>query len=748
MPNKPADDAIQAALKHHRRGELRQAESIYRQVLQADPSNPDALNLLGVIAYQEGKHDEAVRLIKQAITANPGVPDFYNNLGNALRLLARVDEAISAFQQALSLAPRFAEALNNLALAFRDGGRSEEAVRSARKALKINPELPDANNTLGMALLDQGKNDEAIRCFRQAVRLKPDYAEAFNNLGLALKAQGKAEDALRCYLDALRLNPSLAQAHNNLGTIHREAGRYHDAAACYLEALRLNPLMTEAHSNLGALRHEEGLLREAAGHYERALGLKPDSTLALWGRCMAQLEILHDTPGDIPASRERYRKMLEGLREAIRLDNPARILNAAKAVGGAQPFYLAYQGEVDRELQSLYGELVCRIQSAKFPQWSKPRPLPGAAAGERLRVGIVSGYFYYHSNWKIPIKGWVENLDPRRFALYAYHTGRRKDAETRVARKSFVRFVDDQFSIEQLCRSILDDRLHVLIYPEVGMDPATVQLAALRLAPVQCASWGHPNTTGLHTLDYFLSSDLMEPPDGEDHYCEKLVRLPNLSIHYTPTEIQPAAVDRAHFGLREGSLVYFCAQSLFKYLPQHDEIFPRIAEQAGACRFVFLEYGRCREINQRFLSRLKRAFALHGLRVEDYVVLLPPQAPPHYQALNRLIDVFLDSMEWSGCNSTLEAINYGRPVVTLPGRLMRGRHSFAILTMMGVTDTIATSIDDYVRIAARLGKDAGWRDQMTEKMRANASKVYRDMESIRGLEKFLEQAAAGGAAQK
>jgi predicted O-linked N-acetylglucosamine transferase (SPINDLY family) len=105
-------------------------------------------------------------------------------------------------------------------------------------------------------------------------------------------------------------------------------------------------------------------------------------------------------------------------------------------------------------------------------------------------------------------------------------------------------------------------------------------------------------------------------------------------------------------------------------------------------------------------------------------------------------------MEWSGCNSTLEAINYGRPVVTLPGRLMRGRHSFAILTMMGVTDTIATSIDDYVRIAARLGKDAGWRDQMTEKMRANASKVYRDMESIRGLEKFLEQAAAGGAAQK
>jgi predicted O-linked N-acetylglucosamine transferase (SPINDLY family) len=748
MPNKPADDAIQLALKHHQRGELPQAEAIYRQVLQKDPSNSDALNLLGVIAYQAGKNDDAVELIKQAISVNPGVPDFYNNLGNALRLLGKVDEAVSAFRQALSLSPRFAEALNNLGLALRDQGRSDEAVRTLRKALKINSDLPDAHNTLGMALLDQGKNEDAIRCFRHAVRLRPEYAEAFNNLGLALKVQGKAEDALRCYRDALRLNPGLAEAHNNLGTIHREAGRYQDAAACYQEALRLNPTMVEAHSNLGALCHEQGLLQEAAGHYERALALKPDSTSALWGRCMAQLEILHDAPEEIPASRERYRKQLESLREAIRLDNPARIQAAAKVVGGAQPFYLAYQGEVDRDLQSLYGELVCRIQSARFPQWSKPRAMPVAAAGERLRIGIVSGYFCYHSNWKIPIKGWVENLDPQRFALYGYHTGRRKDAETEAARKSFVRFVEGLLSVDQLCQSVLNDRLHVLIYPEVGMDPATVQLAALRLAPVQCVSWGHPNTSGLPTLDYYLSSDLMEPPDGDEHYSEKLVRLPNLSIYYTPPEIQPAAADRAGFGLREGSLLYLCVQSLFKYLPQHDEVFPRIARQTGACQFVFLEYGKCSQINERFLARLKKAFALHGLRAEDYVVLLPQQDPPHYQALNRLADVFLDSMEWSGCNSTLEAISFARPVVTLPGRLMRGRHSFAILTMMGVQDTVATSVDDYVRIAVRLGKDAGWRNQIAEKISVNASRVYRDMESVRGLERFLEEAVAGRVPQK
>jgi predicted O-linked N-acetylglucosamine transferase (SPINDLY family) len=748
MPNKAVDRRIQAAINLHQRGDLHQAEGIYRQVLQDDPSNFDALNLLGVVAYQAGKFDDAVRLIRRAIEIKPDVPDFYNNLGNALRLLGKVEEAVSSFRTALSLAPRFAEALNNLGLALRDQGRSDEAARALRKALKISPRLPDAHNSLGMALLDQGKSDEAIRCFRQAVRLKPDYAEAFNNLGLALKAHGKAEDAQRCYDDALRLNPGLAEAHNNLGTVHREAGRYQDAAACYQQALRLNPAMVEAHSNLGAFCHEQGLLKEAAGHYERALALRPDSAPALWGRCMAQLEILHETSEAIHDSRKRYRKMLEHLGGAIRLDSPGGIVTAAKVVGGAQPFYLAYQGEVDRDLQRLYGDIVFRIQSARFPQWSKPRPMPPAAPGERLRVGIVSGYFCYHSNWKIPIKGWVENLDRHRFELYGYHTGRKKDAETESAKKSFVRFVDDPLSIDGLCESILSARLHVLIYPEVGMDPATVQLAALRLAPVQCVSWGHPNTSGLPTLDYYLSSDLMEPPDGEEHYSERLVRLPNLSIHYAPPEINPAAVDRSHFGLRDDSLVYFCAQSLFKYLPQHDEVFPRIAKLAGPCRFVFLEYGKSGEINRRFLARLEKAFAAHGLRAGDYVALLPQQDPPHYQALNLLTDVFLDSMEWSGCNSTLEAISFARPIVTLPGRLMRGRHTYAILTMMGLRETIAESVDDYVRIAVRLGTDAGWRHQVSDSIRTSATRLYRDMEAVHGLERFLEVAVASGRPQK
>jgi protein O-GlcNAc transferase len=129
-----------------------------------------------------------------------------------------------------------------------------------------------------------------------------------------------------------------------------------------------------------------------------------------------------------------------------------------------------------------------RFQSACFPVWSKKRPMPGRKPAESLRVGIVSGFYFLHSNWKISIKGWVEKLDRQDFQLFGYYTGNRIDSQTETARQLFDRFTEGGGSLDQWCRRIVRDRLHVLIYPEIGMDPTTVRLASLRLAPIQCTS--------------------------------------------------------------------------------------------------------------------------------------------------------------------------------------------------------------------------------------------------------------------
>ena len=309
---------------------------------------------------------------------------------------------------------------------------------------------------------------------------------------------------------------------------------------------------------------------------------------------------------------------------------------------------------------------------------------------------------------------------------------------TENAKKSFDRFVQDVNSLKDWWRTIKEDNLHVLIYPEIGMDSKSLRLAALRLAPIQCTSWGHPNTSGLPTIDYFLSSDLMETPDADNHYTEKLIRLPNLSIYYAPLDIATADISRGTFNLRAKSILYLCSHQLPTHLPQYDEIYPRIAHHVDDCQFLFISH-KSRHVTEQFRQRLSYSFTKYGLNADDYIFLLPPLDPHQYNAINFLSDIYLDTVGWSACNSAFEAIACNLPIVTLPGVLMRGRHSSAILTMMGVTETIVSSLDEYIELAVHLGLDSQWRKTISDKIATNKHLVYRDKTCITALEDFLER---------
>jgi predicted O-linked N-acetylglucosamine transferase (SPINDLY family) len=236
----------------------------------------------------------------------------------------------------------------------------------------------------------------------------------------------------------------------------------------------------------------------------------------------------------------------------------------------------------------------------------------------------------------------------------------------------------------------------------------------------------------------------MEPANADSHYVERLIRLPNLSIHYEPLALPPVAVSRAELGLRADALVYWCGQSLYKYLPQHDEVFARIARAVPGCQFAFIRYHRGESVTALFRQRLDRAFAAVGLRAQDHCVILPPLDQQRFIAATGQADVFLDSLGWSGCNSMLESLPHDLPIVTMAGDLMRGRHGIAILAMMGVTDTIAESVDGYVAGAVRLGRDAAWHATVKARIAANKQRVYRDRSCIVALEDFLDRVARGG----
>ena len=269
-------ECLAVAIQHHQAGRLQVAEHIYWQILQADPNHADAIHLLGLLAYQVGKHAIAVEYIGRAIRLNGNAPAFHNNMGVAYFALGKVPEAAACCRRALKLKPDYAEAHNNLGNALNEQGKLDEAVACYRLAVKLNPDYAEARNNLGVALRGQGKLDEAVICCRRAVRVKPDYAEAHNNLGVALRDQGKLDEAVACCRRAVELRPGFGGAYGNLGNALKDQGKLDEAVACYRRALEVQPDFAEAHNNLGNALKIQRKLDEAVACYRRALELKPD----------------------------------------------------------------------------------------------------------------------------------------------------------------------------------------------------------------------------------------------------------------------------------------------------------------------------------------------------------------------------------------------------------------------------------------------------------------------------------------
>lgn len=764
---------FQEATVHHRAGRWREAEASYRRVLAIAPRFAECHYGLGMLAAQFGRNDTALLHLKRAakispketlyhvtlarllgdvgqlreaassyraaLRLRPNEARLHARLGDILTALEQFEEAAAHYGEAVRLQPHFAEAHNNLGNALHRLGRQEAAAAACREAARLNPASAPAHNNLGNALRGLNRCEEAENCYRKALRLRPELAQVHRNLGDTLALLGRLEEAVVCYRQSVRLQPDDAGLHKALADVLINMNRLVEAETCYGEAVRLAPDFAEAWNHRGLVLTTLGRSQEAERCYGEALRLRPDFMVARLNRAIARLPIVYRSEAEVEQRRRDYARELEA---ACRIEATAPVPGTVEATGSCSPFFLAYQGRCDRELQAMYGGLVARVMASLYPDWASPPDVAPPQPGEVIRVGILSGYFYSHSNWKIPIKGWLEGLDKNRFQLFGYYIGCYQDNATARARSLCHRFVQGLPSLERWAQAIRCDRLHVLLIPGIGVGPddVTVRLAALRLAPVQATSWGHPDTSGLPTIDHYLSSELMEPPGADAHYTERLVRLPNLSISYEPPVRTPEAVSRAELGVSETAVLYWCCQSLFKYLPRHDWVFARIASAVPDARFLFIRYPHD-GVTAVFRERLIRAFAKAGLDAERYCRFLAPMSMTRFAGVSQIADVFLDSVEWSGCNSTLEALAWDLPVVTMAGALMRGRHSAAILTMLGMPELIADCPERFVELATELGRDGTRRRALRTRIARDKHKLYADRACIEGLARYLDDAA-------
>lgn len=274
--------------EHHRAERYGDAGRCYKAVLEADPDNVDALNLMSALAQMVGDNQMAANLALRAIQLQPDWHAPYVALGNACQAGGRLEMAVDAFQKAVTLRPEAPEAYLNLANVLNELGRHDEAAKMAVEAVVIDGSLPEAHNAFGNALSGMNSPEEAVEAYQKAVYLRPEWDVPWFNIGVALAAQGKHGEALSSYRHSIGLLDSPVKRYN-LGNSLAAEGRLAEAVAEFAAALAQDADYVDAFNNLGAVLKDMERLDEAEANLRHGLERAPDSADLHWNLSLVQL---------------------------------------------------------------------------------------------------------------------------------------------------------------------------------------------------------------------------------------------------------------------------------------------------------------------------------------------------------------------------------------------------------------------------------------------------------------------------
>lgn len=709
------------------------AADALRVAIKLEPDSVRAYNNLGQALIRLGKVSDAIASYAEALRLDGKYAIGHNNLGLALTVNGDLERAAEAFRQAIALEPSMAMAEVNLAIVFERRGELIEALQCHERALAKAPHLIEAWVGRGSVYGALNRFELALGCFDTALRMRPGDAATLTNKAFALLALERPQESLACTEAALEIRPNSAETRNIRAGALRRLGRLSQALQALEDALSLKPDYVDAWCNLGMILHETGDFEGAIAAYQRALELDPGNIQARTRLLARLIPSVPLSEREVSAARSAFDAQILNLESWLR----ARTLGLRDALAVAQQqfFYLTYQEISNRPLLGQYrtasAARLAELEHLIFPQGGAP-PVHAERASRRFRLGFVSAHVHDHSVFHAILHGWLQHLDHEIFELVLFSLGRKQDAMSQAAAACVDRVETGARPIADWARVIRDSDLDALIFPEIGMDETTLALAGLRLARRQFAAWGHPETSGLPTIDGYLSAELFEPPDAESHYTESLLRLPNLGVHCRPYRISPAPVDLERLGIfRDGPLL-LCPGVPFKYRPQDDGILVEIARRLGRCTFVFFQY-EVAELSQKLQARIHAAFRSAKLEPTHHLVWIPWQPRGAFFALLQQADVYLDTIGFSGFNTLMQAVECHVPCVTYEGRFMRGRLGSGILRRLGMTELVAHEKERYTELAVKLAANTGYRSGIRETMRRAESTAYSDMEAVGAL---------------
>ena len=377
---------------------------------------------------------------------------------------------------------------------------------------------------------------------------------------------------------------------------------------------------------------------------------------------------------------------------------------------------ISYAGGNNLPALTVLGDFIASHMGRFFPSYTTSNPLQADHnTDHKVRVGYISRFFYRQAVSYYMVNRVIHH-DKEKFAVYTFALGKANDEITKEFSRhseyfrqfANIDFIEDIYAIVEY---IVDNQLDILIYTDIGMDPLTYMLAGLRLAPVQCALVGHGTTSGLPAIDYYISGDF-EPPDAEDHYREKLIRLPNLgAAQFPPPFDQVIPITRKDWKIPDEAVVFVSCANGIKHSQSRDELLVDILRKApNAC--ILLKPCHVSNMDHRLGERIMAAARNAG--VENRLFIVPPLG--RIDALLAIADIQLDTYPYGGWTTNMEALYMGLPIVTQEGNMARSRWGAHMLKALGIHEGIATNESEYVDWAVRFAQDRELRWQVKNRI--------------------------------